>query len=307
MSQAAASGVVPGLAEHRDFFGLPPSLQNNVSSSLHGLVLVETQGVQLLTQPALLIGLILALTTGKHRHWWAVLGGSLLVALGPVIELGDWQIKSYPYLFLYNTAPFFERLWFPYRAISVGLVAVCLVVGARLENRPWLVGVLSIGLLAGQHSVWPVLTHPVGCPKPLMEAGEQGGKLIILPMRVQHDGLIWQTWHKMPTFGGMGESAPLLWPPGYKERMNHPFIKALREACARPDKAQPASAALFIQEGYRWVALRLDILASEQERWGRVVPEAQVQEAISRVVSSTPWKAEGGIVVWELVTGSTQQ
>lgn len=135
--------------------------------------------------------------------------------------------------------------------------------------------------------------------------------MIVLPMRVQHDGLMWQSSLKVPTFGGMGESAPLLWPAGYKEWMNDPFIRSLRDACFRPDRASPQSKERWLKLGYRWVLLRRDLLLSERAGVDALPPTVEAANQLGRQWADAttgalerllgkPVGADGAVILWDL-------
>ena len=135
-----------------------------------------------------------------------------------------------------------------------------------------------------------------------MEAGREHGALLFLPFRIQHDGLVWQTSFRLPTFGGMGEPAPVLWPPTFKRQLSTPIAQALRMASAGlgplpqlpPDPLAPLTG-----HGFRWVALRRDIVMEESARM-RTLPSPA--EAVERVVQllGPPTGVDGALVLWDL-------
>lgn len=309
MISAAQAEHVPGLSKSEGLFSLPNALSNNVSADLHGLYLMERWGAPLITQPAFLLVFLWALWKRPLRGqgFLTALGICLLFAIGPVLRLSEsLSINNPPYLFLYHIAPFFERLWFPYRIASGAMVLLCILGGVLIKNRPTIAIILAILSLSGQAwmGLWPLATHDVH-PSPLLQAaGTEAGALITLPLRVQHDGLIQQTYHHMPTFGGMGESAALLWPTGYKNWLKEPFIRSLQDACFQSKRIEgPADAQIWQQRGYRWIELRRDLLWVEQQK---AHPSQDALSALDATVAALnrllgPAVAvEGNRVLWDL-------
>ncbi len=312
MAEAVDGGAVPGVGAD-----VPQAIANNVEQELHGLWLMETRGEPLFTQPVWAVGLLLALVFARSR-WtvaWLVL---VFLGLGAGIRVGETLHPHPVYLLLYRYLPFFDRLWFPYRIAAAAFIpATFLLVEAwrRLGARPWVAIAAILLSLAGQHAVWPFPTHNPRPPGILMELTREPGGVIFTPMRIQHDGLSWQTFFARPTFGGMGESASVFWPPGFKERMRNPFIRALSDATSRPGHMTdhtPAQRAQITRLGFRWVVLRRDLARQladvAADRTGSVIdPERWVDDAIARtsvVVGHGPVGFEGEVVVWDLAGGS---
>lgn len=303
MVGALDQGAVPGATpEARGLLDLPEALGNNVSATLHGLVLMERFGAPLLTHPLWALGLVAALIgalrqRGAPRYLWAALIVPLVFALGPVIELGGVSIRNPPYLILYNLDPFFRRLWFPYRAASVLFLPAALLLGPLLVRRPLLIGALGLGLgWQAWGGVWPAAYHAALPPPLIANLAQEEGKLIFLPMRIQSDALMWQTTFQQPTFGGMGESAPAFWPEGYKRLQSNRFIRALRRASTEPGKDEPftpADVEAITRLGYRWVVLRPSLLHEGVEKTSAI-------DAISTVLSAQPLGEEGDAVLWEV-------
>ncbi len=308
MAGAIRSGAVPGVGS-----ASPVALANNVEQELHGLWLMETRGEPLFTQPVWLLGLLLSLVWARSR-WTVALLALVFLGIGAGVRVGDTLIPHPVYLLLYRYLPFFDRLWFPYRIAAVAFVpATFLLVHTwrRLGSRPW-VAVVGLALsLAGQLAIWPFPTHDPRPPALVIDLTRSPGGVIFTPMRIQHDGLAWQTFFQRPTFGGMGESASVFWPRGYKERMRNGFIRALSDATTRPDHPTdhaPAQRAQIERLGFRWVVLRPSLVRQladvESDRTGTVVdPEVRVDAAITRttaVIGSAPVGSEGDAVVWDL-------
>ncbi|HND30869.1 MAG TPA: hypothetical protein PLA94_12755 [Myxococcota bacterium] len=310
MSAEVKAKTVPGMTVTNAWFSLPEALSNNVNPDLHGLVLLETYGTSVISTPVVL--LILAFSLWKRplkgQGWLLAAAVVVLFAIGPVLRLGSGDAIPLPwYLILYNKAPFFQRLWFPYRLVGAAFVPIALLGGALLLQRPkWLSMLAGVGMLAGQiwWKNWPLAWHD-GRPPPMLQTLEPAG-VLFLPMRVQHDGLMWQTWMKMPTFGGMGESASVFWPEGYERWLKDPFLRALREASLKPEKAQGTAMeapAWLLRLGYRWVLYRQDVALFEQSKLAGSAPDlrrvAWGVDSLSRVLGP-PDGVDGPVVLWDL-------
>ncbi len=346
MAGRVAAGGVPGLpTAGRGLLELPVELANNVSADLHGLGLVERFGAPLLTQPAWALILLMALAgaagigaarIGDRRLRRGLAGAFALGALlgmGPVLwDSGAGRVWSWPYLALYNAAPFFGRLWFPYRIASICFLPLALW-GGRLaagggRRAAWTLAALVALSLGGQArgGVWPFAARSVELPALLAEVQARGATgadaILTLPFGIQSQHLIAQAQHGLPTLGGMGESARLLWPPGWKAVVERPVARALIQGRLSgairlgtgTREAQEAQAAAAVaadwpwweQRGYRRVLLDRALWLSQQAQRGRGPQAAQIEEEmsrvvaeISRIVGAEPVAAEGALVLWE--------
>lgn len=306
MGGAWAAGEVPGSTlPAGSIFEPPKAVANNVATDLHGLLLMERKGAPLFTQPAWLLGLGLALFRARLGRWWAVLGLLALLAVGPVVHLGEKTIVLPWYMVLYRHLPFFSRLWFPYRLAGTAFVAAALLVAAALPRRPWLLWGLVLVGLAGQarYDTWPANWKDVRSPGMLLEiAREPRRGLIFVPLRIQHEGLLWQTAFDLPTFGGMGESAPAMWPPDWRRRLDNPLIRSLRTAAMGPGAGPAPEQARkqLVDQGFRWVVLRRDLVEMELDRAGKGGKVADVERAVQGVMGRAPDGVDGALLLWDL-------
>jgi hypothetical protein len=303
----AGGGTPGGTPFEQSIFTMPGALGNSIGDELYGLSLMEGYGAPMLTLWTWGVPMAVALFSRRlPPAWWA---GALLcvaVGFGPGIRLGDTLVVNVPYMVLYRYVPFFNRLWFPYRLVSCILLVGSLGIAAALPARRlrlWVVILAALGLWEqGRTRAFPFTWHDVRAPELLVEAGKEGGALIFLPFRIQHDGLIWQTSFRLPTFGGMGEPAPILWPPTFKRQLSTPIAQGLRMASAGTgplprldaDALHPLSS-----HGFRWVALRRDIVLEESARMGSL-PSPELAVLRVEELIGAPVGVDGATVLWDL-------
>lgn len=317
MAVAARHGAVPGVTNSGGIFDAPAGIGEGGLTPYRGLYLVERQGAPQLLQPAWGIPLLLALLARRspvpRARWIAVLAAGLTIGIGPVLIDGVKPVLWTPYMVLYRLLPFFNRLWFPYRVLGVAFVPVCLLIAGWSQRARWLAPLIVVGSLAGQAymAVWPLGRHDAASPPMLTALKHEGGALIFLPFKAQHDGLMWQTEFELPTFGGMGETAPTFWPADMRERLNNNFFRALRGAIMVPPQPvpyTPAERGALEAYGFRWVAVRIHLLDQEVDRIARRrrvpsdIPGAR-REAVrlaSEVIGSPPAGLDADVVLWDL-------
>ncbi|MFH1465291.1 MAG: hypothetical protein ABIO70_12970 [Pseudomonadota bacterium] len=329
-------GAVPGLQGAHGLLDMPPELANNVASSLHGYWLMERWGEPMLGTFTAALVLMAILAWGRDRvRWLSAAALTLCFAVGPAVQLdAERSLPWYPYVLAYNTVPFLDRLWFPYRgvvmvflvgstAMAGALPAVFLRLGSLLRGgrlAPVALVALLLGLnLAERHHqrCWPLVTRDVTPPAVFRWIGREGGGLIHMPFGVNQPAIIWQTVHHQPTFGGMGENAPLMWPPGFKDRLSNGLIRALRH-CTRGagsgEEGRVAAAEAALQaDGFRWVVLHRDLVEAENRHRLEESAPASLrlsQDALERLpleathcfagLLGEPVAVEGALVVWDL-------
>ncbi len=340
MAMEATSGAVPGLIGGKGLFAPPEMLHNNVATQLHGYWMMERFGAPMLGHAAwLAIIALVAWRGGDRLRWLGAVALILVLGVGPSLPTASGEgIAWYPYLLLYNTVPFLDRLWFPYRSVVMVFLVLSACAGSalaplmrQLAASPrrllagWgpalLAGLLLTANLAGQHRqlCFPFVTRDVQ-PSPVYDwIGEEGGALIHMPFGINQPSIIWQTIHGQPVFGGMGENARLLWPEGMDERVRIDLIRFLSRATRDPDKAtRPRSEQglnKLRSDGFRWVVLHRDLVESHNRdrlpsgRSARnkvMLTQEQLQrlplqvtEAYTEVLGS-PVAADGALVVWDL-------
>jgi len=298
-------------------------LANNVAPSLHGYVLMESEGAPMLGHWSWALPALAWLIFGRERARWApAMGLLLLFAMGPVLPgqsvAMPWYMAAYHYL------PFFDRLWFPYRMLAVVMMILCLCFGQLIDRlRAWqptrpALPAVALALWAGwtgleQHSwsVYPFVARDLSVPETFRWIGEEEGALLHLPFGITQPSVVWQTVHEQPLFGGMGENASLLWPEGFEGRLRNSFVRALISVARDPTEIRvynKGQRARLEGEGFRWVVLHRDLVEADIYKWayGRDLPEDQRGEAGMEVTRAMiellgpPTAAEGPVVTWDL-------
>lgn len=296
-------------------------LQNNVGEGLHGLSLTERHGLPVLLRLGLVLPLLAAAAGRRRALPWLLMGSlGLILALGPSLALpGLPPISVWPYRWVLAAVPHWDRLWFPYRAVSLTLfslfVAAAVGLGRLGVGRPrlaraWAGAALLVGL--GDAAAWlslPLSHRGFGAPPVLMALRDRPGGLIELPLGLARESIAHQAWHRLPTFGGMGENAPFFWPNGQRQRQNSPLLRFLRASSASAAAAvRPAHLERVRGWGMRYVVLDRQTAraALGPVRAGEsVAPEAlaaPVDAQVSAVsaVLGAPVGVGGAHVVWDL-------
>ena len=344
MVHEANAGAVPGLIGGRGLLAGPEALHNNVATQLHGYWMMERWGAPMLGHVSWLavIGLV-AWRAPDRLRWLGAVLLLLVVGVGPALPMGQGgSLPWYPYLVLYNTVPFLDRLWFPYRVVVMAFLVLSACAGAALVPivrglarsplrwlaswGPLLLAALVLGAnLASQHRqlTWPLVTRDVEPPAVFEWIGDQGGALIHLPFGINQPAIIWQTIHGQPIFGGMGENARLLWPEGFEDRIKIDLIRFLRRSTRDPVTAEPPTTERGLielrRDGFRWVVLHRDLVETENRDRLPAGPRGQsavsltlealqrlpfqATDAISRALGP-PVAVDGPLVVWDLLGGA---
>jgi hypothetical protein len=215
---------------------------------------------------------------GIRRHWsWLFVAlGMTIVALGPFQSIGEQELLNYPYLWLVSVLPFFERLWFPYRAL--GFVFIAVVTQLALFSRSFSVkgvwhvvlptGILCLGGWDLQNVESLPIVHTV-LPKSSVQDC-MDAPTIQIPIGFVHPTMTWQTHNPQPYFGGMGENGLLFLPDGYIARLQNPFVQYLKTASLMVDTTRtysPFDRARIVDIGFRYVLW--DRSMTEMERFKR--------------------------------------
>ncbi|RME22688.1 MAG: hypothetical protein D6798_15220 [Deltaproteobacteria bacterium] len=330
MAMRAAMDAVPGMAHGGGIFDKPEPVANNVARTLHGYWLAETRGQPMFAYLLWGGGLaVAALVSPDRLRWVGAWVVAIAFAVGPVIPVGDGIVMPH-YMLAYRYLPFFDRLWFPMRLVVIAMLAATVLLGQLVDRldalcrKRWprmpaaVLPAIFIGLgLWEQHRVlaFPLIHRDLTPPRTYEVIGELGGGLIELPMGLARVSIAWQPVHQQPTFGGMGENAPVFHPPGYRRRLANPFIVYLRRVTRDPETAgdfPDRAMQALVDEGFRWVVLDRQLVDSEFHKWSpsRRLPDSLlerapflVQDAISARLGP-PAMVEGRLVTWDLVGGA---
>ena len=303
MALKAAGGEVPGLGE-----------AVGVDGQFLGLDELEKKSPAVLMTLGTGVPLLLWALFGPGRtRWLPITLGLGVLSCGPDIWLPDLRLPSVIWTAATGLVPFFERLWFPYRLFLVASVGAALGVGflASRWRHGWVLAPLVAGATLveqGRLHIFPFATQDASPPAVLAWiAQEHGGGLITLPFGEAHDAVMWQPSHGLPLFGGMGEGAEPLWPPGYQEQLDNSFAAALMAVPERPRRpvleVDPADEQALRDQGFRWVMLDREPI----EPWARGVAEGSLkaddrQMAVKRLsqLLGPPTAVGGAWVVWDL-------
>ena len=333
MAAAASAGDVPGLAAASgSLFSVPEALSNNVSPSLHGYDQLEQHHVSIFGTLAWGLPLLFWAWKGPLRTpWLGVLLVPLVFSVGPSLEIHAMGLNVVMphYMALYHYLPFFDRLWFPYRLVGVAMVPASLALGALLvqwQSRGrggaplWILAFLGIGLgEQAREGHFPLASMDMAPPATVRWLAEEDGALIHLPFGVYGEQVAWMAVHGHPMFGGMAENAPLLWPDGFRERLNNRFVQRLIHAVRAPllDEGERGGAPAgdvrahreaLLAEGFRWVVLDRELAGLEVARTRRRLDKADkdparvAQEQVEGLVEllGAPSAVDGTLVTWHL-------
>ncbi len=272
---------VPGLTDLNSTD--PQQIRNALAPWIRGYQVVDPIGHPIfqstLYGSVAILGLLLSL---QSRIWFVVAVVMMGVALGPFQTAGEHEWLNIPYLWMVYWLPFFERLWFPYRAL--GFVMVALLTQLALVSKEWKWSRLqqfSLGgfvLIAGAFDLWHVDSLPlVHTTLPKSDVQDCiDAPTIQLPNGFVHPTMTWQVDNPQPFFGGMGENGLLFLPKGYKGRLQNPFVQYLRSASLIVNTSKtysPFDKARIVELGFRYVLW--DRGMTEMERQKRLTSDTE--------------------------------
>jgi len=297
-----------------------------VQTGLAGTLPFTGPGPWMLDLPAVTLGVGLWLVVGPGRARWGGLLATLsLVAVGPSLGLGPLlpEVPLPPYRIAMSVLPFFDRLWFPYRAMSVGMVPAALAAGFVVERvaarrvdlavglaAAWLV-LLGLGL--GQRSMLPLTHKALDIPETARwMASLSRGAVIHLPFGLNQRYLVWHLEAPLPLLGGMGESSTIQWPQGFWNRLESDQLRGLVLSARQPGlpvKWHPQHGQRLRAEGFRWVVFHKDRAALEVRGlveppggWTQVALDVAMDMLVSQLseLLGPPVAVEGDLITWDL-------
>lgn len=317
MTQAFSQALIPGLVASSSQATILPNLQNNVLSGLHGFIRVETDGQPILSVLPWALALILCFANTKTRWVWGIpLVVTIIGGAGPEFDIYDWTFTNWPYVVLYKYLPFYGRLWFPYRWLSMTVIILVISLAITLdqwvEQRPklaiWTIFpfVLALPQLVSNQML-PLLSRTIKSPEVYMEMAKYSGAIIELPIGIAKEGILYQADHKLPTFGGMGENAIIFQPKKHSRRLQNGFIQFLRKTMQNPSEVvdfTDLQKQRITDQGFRYLVLDRSLTefyaAANKDLPTRNEWPTEVQTQITTKLGP-PWAFDGEYVVWALL------
>jgi hypothetical protein len=169
----------------------------------------------------------------------AMLAVMCLVALGPVLLVGDTALPNPPYIYLVKAVGFLRRLWWPSRAVAIIAILTSIMVAVVVEDlrrrsaRVQLAGLATIVVWWGSDlqdiRLLPFPTWDATIPAGYRCLAEGGDEPIIeLPYAWTQGHLYFQTLHERPIFGGMLEDNATFTPAEFTEfRKTNPMMSKM--------------------------------------------------------------------------------
>jgi hypothetical protein len=127
--------------------------------------------------------------------------------------------------------------------------------------------------------------------------------IIELPIGYVRTSILWQSQHKIPTFGGMGENLPILVPPEHRMRLKSSLFRYFQKITFFPEtemRSPPLDDAL--DQGFRYVTLDMRVITGIYRKKYRDEDKEKKQQFLSRLqeLLGKPWIIEGPLWVWDL-------
>lgn len=222
---------------------------------------------------ALLCALFVAARPGRLQRapWLAMVLVASVLAIGPVLIVGDRVLVEPLYLGLVKSLAFLQRLWWPARALGVLSVllsmAVAVVLGMLAERQKlWLWGGLIAALWVGE--LWAARLAPLPSWDATVPAGyrclAQGepGAVLELPYAWSRARLYYQTVHGRPIMGGMLEQQEAFMPAeAARVQRENTFLVGIRVIAdlSSPRRLPTRDDRQALHDlGYRYVVLNRD-------------------------------------------------
>ncbi len=291
------AGAIPGSGSGGGWLDLPSDL-DNVIDSTQGWWALEALGPPLYLTVVTGVPLLLWLLLGPGRGPWAfVFVAAAAFAVGPLVEVAGQRFSMPHYLIAWHGLPFLERLWHPYRFLSIAALASSLGVGFLLTRWPRLALPAVVGLVAGTAAqyasagLFPLTTRSLEAPALVTWLGTQEGTVLTLPLNRSGLTYVWQAHHHRPLFGGPLDNAPVYWPERYRERLEHPTVRHLERLLeGRIEPLDAEDRAALAGWDVRWILLDRSSVSEHHHR-----PERMVATALGE-----PTAIDGSLVLWSL-------
>jgi hypothetical protein len=204
---------------------------------------------------------VILLAALAWRRTWPLLVGVALswaFSVGAQLDVTTPPLQNHLFVFLWEHVPMLTRLGFPERATSMTflLLSAGAAVGLAQIDAVWppllVAGALAEGLWRGS---LPVEHTSYRISDAVAHIRDEGGAVINLPLGSSETGMVLQTAHGQPMFGGMGEREPDLRPAGYEARLRNTFVVALGGSLndEQPPIGYTRADRETLSQAYRWV------------------------------------------------------
>ncbi len=213
---------------------------------------------------------------GQSRWRWAAMAAiGYVLALGPflIITPGQPTRIPMPFLLLHHGVPFFERMWWPARAIPVFLAGLSVLAALGFDR--------SVAMLKVKRSVLLALAVGTLLAEILLRSNAGGyrsgtlphydedvyslldGALITTPVFGDANPSRFNLWlqvnHGLPILSGNGDHLRSHLPPGFEDYvLGNTLLQALAwiaGGATRPEEVTPDDVQALLDDGFRWVVV----------------------------------------------------
>ena len=202
----------------------------------------------------------------------AMVATAILLAMGPLLIIGDHFLPNAPFIYLIKSIGFLQRLWWPGRAVALVVVflgmAIAAVLGGLAHRRRLHLGaiVLLTGLWAGELRRGETLPFPtwdatIPAGFHCLATGPEGA-VIELPYAWTQAHLYFQIIHGRPIMGGMLENNETFTPDEFTVlKEENEFLKTLL-TLTKMKHIEVTNSEEDLEElydlGYRYILLQKD-------------------------------------------------
>ncbi len=195
----------------------------------------------------------------------------ILIAMGPMLLIGDTLLPNPPFILLVKAVGFLQRLWWPGRAVALLTIllgmAVAAVLGALADHRRRQLAALFVltllwsgELVRGKLMPFHAWDGTIPAGYRCLATGPEGA-VIELPYAWTQAHLYYQTTHGRPILGGMLENNSTFTPTEFNDFLEENELLNIL-LLTRLERAEFSHAAADLEEihalGYRYVLLQKD-------------------------------------------------
>lgn len=223
---------------------------------------------------------------GRPWRWLAVFALGYALVLGPYLNTPSRLPTGIPmpFLLLMEGVPFFERLWWPDRAMPILLcgLAVLAALGVDRGAKPERLRLASVGLVlvmaletSARHGIFPLPMEP-GPPYAVGLYERLDGPLLTTPVLGETgstDGrfTLWmQVHHEQPILGGLGDVVRSHSPPAFERYVeDNSLLRALREVSRGTEElgvVEPADVQRLLDDGFVYAVVDRQTFSRETRR-----------------------------------------